>query len=212
MLRWPVRSDCAPRTKNGQPPHSTTGVARTNCAGVADAAHRKMKQAEMSAHFDDKDRQREHERNPEPPRHVGEFGAIAGAAVASRLERHAADRAGARSRPAGSPDASGRYRSCPPARTRRAPWICSDIFPDRRRIWCGSRRRRNDSRGRYRRNDAGFCPDRPSCRRPDRSHPRHAPASHGRARCGCARRAREPNDPRSNSLACLLKPVPGRGI
>ncbi len=27
MLRWPVRTDCQPRTKNGQPAHSTTGVA-----------------------------------------------------------------------------------------------------------------------------------------------------------------------------------------
>ena len=56
-----------------------------------------MKQAEMSAHLDDKDRHGEHERNPKPPRHVGEFGAIAGAAVFG-LERHAADRAGPRSR------------------------------------------------------------------------------------------------------------------
>jgi hypothetical protein len=32
MLRLRVASDCAPRTKNGQPAHSTTGVARINCA------------------------------------------------------------------------------------------------------------------------------------------------------------------------------------
>ena len=30
MLRWRVRNDCAPRTKNGQPPQSTTGVASAN--------------------------------------------------------------------------------------------------------------------------------------------------------------------------------------
>ena len=32
MLRLRVRRDCQPRTKNGQPAHSTTGVARTNCS------------------------------------------------------------------------------------------------------------------------------------------------------------------------------------
>ena len=29
MLRLRVTSDCQPRTKNGQPAHSTTGVAST---------------------------------------------------------------------------------------------------------------------------------------------------------------------------------------
>ncbi len=51
----------------------------------------------MAAHFDDHHRQREHEADPEPARHVGEFGI--GAIVGGngfRLERHAADRAGAR--------------------------------------------------------------------------------------------------------------------
>ena len=31
MLRRRLTSDCQPRTKNGQPAHSTTGVLRTNC-------------------------------------------------------------------------------------------------------------------------------------------------------------------------------------
>ena len=30
MLRFQVRTDCTPRTRNGQPPHSTTGVASTH--------------------------------------------------------------------------------------------------------------------------------------------------------------------------------------
>ena len=30
MLRFQLSSDCQPRTKNGQPPHSTTGVASRN--------------------------------------------------------------------------------------------------------------------------------------------------------------------------------------
>ena len=32
MLRLRVRNDCQPRTKNGQPAHSTTGVAKKNCS------------------------------------------------------------------------------------------------------------------------------------------------------------------------------------
>ena len=31
MLRLRLTSDCQPRTKNGQPAHSTTGVLRANC-------------------------------------------------------------------------------------------------------------------------------------------------------------------------------------
>ena len=31
MLKCPVRSDRAPRKKNGQPAHSTTGVVSANC-------------------------------------------------------------------------------------------------------------------------------------------------------------------------------------
>src|SRR6186997_3165503 len=31
MLRLRDATDCAPRTKNGQPAHSTTGVANTSC-------------------------------------------------------------------------------------------------------------------------------------------------------------------------------------
>ncbi len=35
MLRFSVRSDCTARSKNGQPPHSTTGVASTSCSQTA---------------------------------------------------------------------------------------------------------------------------------------------------------------------------------
>ena len=30
ILRFQVRTDCQPRTKNGHPPHNTTGVANAN--------------------------------------------------------------------------------------------------------------------------------------------------------------------------------------
>ena len=34
MFRWRFTTDAQPRTKNGQPPHSTTGVASANCVQV----------------------------------------------------------------------------------------------------------------------------------------------------------------------------------
>src|SRR3954447_21020928 len=34
MFSFLVRTDVQPRTKNGQPAHSTTGVARTSCTQV----------------------------------------------------------------------------------------------------------------------------------------------------------------------------------
>ena len=55
-----------------------------------------MQKTEMAAHIERHDRQRQQRRNPEAARHVGEFAAIVRAA-GLRLERHAADRAGARS-------------------------------------------------------------------------------------------------------------------
>ena len=33
-----------------------------------------MRKAEMAAHLEHEDRQRQHQRDPEPPRHVDEFG------------------------------------------------------------------------------------------------------------------------------------------
>ena len=51
----------------------------------------------VRAHFEDKDRDCERETDPEPPRHIDEFGIWSGVAAGElRLERHAADRAGAR--------------------------------------------------------------------------------------------------------------------
>ena len=52
MLRWRVRSDCAPRTKNGHPPQSTTGVANTSCVSadaVCDSGAKPNKCAPISS-------------------------------------------------------------------------------------------------------------------------------------------------------------------
>src|SRR5581483_11257318 len=51
---------------------------------------------EMSAHFQHKDRCRQHKPDPEPPRHVGEFGVRPAIQARDlRLQRHAADRTAA---------------------------------------------------------------------------------------------------------------------
>ena len=59
-------------------------------------AVRQMQQAEMAAHIQRDDRQRQRQRNPEAARHVGEFAAV-GFAAKFRFKRHATNRAGARS-------------------------------------------------------------------------------------------------------------------
>ena len=97
MLRLRVTTDCQPRTKNGQPAHSTTGVANASWIQLDSVAiDPAMRADEMRAHLQDDDRKRQHEADPEAARHVGELGI--GPAVGGRelgLERHAADRAGA---------------------------------------------------------------------------------------------------------------------
>ena len=95
MLRLRVSSDCQPRTKNGQPAHSTTGVANTSWIQfdrrLVDPA---VTADQVAAHLQDHRREREHQADPEAARHVGKFG------IGRRIEagdlglqRHAADRA-----------------------------------------------------------------------------------------------------------------------
>ncbi|GAA0006386.1 hypothetical protein BRDID11002_63900 [Bradyrhizobium diazoefficiens] len=55
-----------------------------------------VRAGEMAAHLQHHGRQRQHAADPEPPRHVGEFGIGAGLQARDlRLQRHAADRAAA---------------------------------------------------------------------------------------------------------------------
>ncbi len=97
MLRLRDFSDCQPRSKNGQPAHSTTGVAKASCSQFDSVRSDQAMQAEqMPAHLQHHHRDRQREADGEPPRHVGKLGI--GAGVGGRdlgLERHAADRAGA---------------------------------------------------------------------------------------------------------------------
>ena len=120
MLRLRVTNERQPRTKNGAPAHSTTGVDKHQRNPVRPCRRHQMHQAEMAAHLEHEDRQRQRQRDPEPPRHVDQFGIRR---VVERdlfgLQRHAADRATCPVRPAAPPDASDRCRWCRPA--RRAP-------------------------------------------------------------------------------------------
>ena len=118
MLRLRVTTDCQPRTKNGQPAHSTTGVASASCIQfdrvLVDPAGARRRDAPpisstttgtVSASAD-----------PEAARHVGELG-IGRRSRRSRSPAPAPCRRSGRSRarPGGSRDASGRCRSCLPA-------------------------------------------------------------------------------------------------
>ena len=194
MLRWRVSTDRTPRTKNGQPPHSTTGVANTSCTRF-DAPCGQRRKAESA--------------RPSPAPQTGSASAAeihkrrvmsassppSSAPPRFGLERHAANGAGAGSELA---DVRMHRAGIDRALRRRrgaAPFL-PDIFLDRRRTCRGSRPSRRRNRGRDGCDGAGSSPHRPSCRTPDRWR--------------CRRRyAPEPKLPRCE--ACL-KRIPGRGI
>ena len=101
MFRLRLTSEAQPRSKNGQPPHRTTGVASSEF-DPADRAHREnsLQRAgpgSMSDMPSSKHGNRERDADPESARHGNEFGIFfffddGGA----RLKSHAANRAGAR--------------------------------------------------------------------------------------------------------------------
>ena len=168
-----MTSDCQPRTKNGQPAHSTTGVASTSCIQFDSPGSTRCRgRARCPPISSSDDRHGEREADPEPPRHVDELGIGAGVGGRRCPARAPCRRSGTSpDRPAGSPDASGRCRSCLPAPApARVP--ASDTSPGRRRTWCGSRPSRNNRACPCARAGAGVCADRPSCRTPDRSRRR----------------------------------------
>ena len=100
MLSERLRTDAQPRTKNGQPAHSTTGRGEHELKPDRDLRRDVVVQVEareMRSHFQDdrrRRRARRRSRNAGSCRASSGFGPVASAG-ASRLERHAADRAGA---------------------------------------------------------------------------------------------------------------------
>ena len=100
MLRCACASDCQPRTKNGQPAHSTTGVASTNCSqfDVMPCEQHAQRWRQMPAHLERQDRHGQHQRRSRTGascRRVPDSGRSSRLAVGG-LQRHAADRAAAR--------------------------------------------------------------------------------------------------------------------
>ena len=123
MLRLRVTTDSQPRSKNGQPPQSTTGVASASCEpeprargrATARAAGPAASRAIASTNSGTVSARPTQNRR----RHVGQLGVRAVVARSrARLQRHAADRAGCPARPGGPPGASGRCR-CARRRPRR---------------------------------------------------------------------------------------------
>ena len=98
MLRFRVTTEAQPRTKNGQPAHSTTGVASASCSQFESCWPRSSgKVGEVPAHLQRDDRNGEDDADPEAPGHVDELGVGAGLrGDGHRFERHPADRARAR--------------------------------------------------------------------------------------------------------------------
>ena len=76
MLRLRVTSDCQPRTKNGQPAHSTTGVAKRELHPVRQRRldPDRAQPARCAPISSTKTGSVSDQADPEPPRHVGEFG------------------------------------------------------------------------------------------------------------------------------------------
>ena len=187
MLRLRVTSDCQPRWKNGQPAHTTTGVARASCSQVPRLAAQPVIEAQVvPAHRQEHNRQRQGEPDPEAAGHVAPL-RIGRCHPPARSRARAPCRRSdsCRGRSGGYRDASGRYRPHPAARPALPPWLCCrpDSARDRPGTCCGSRRSRNGSAPRHARPHAWPTGDRLSCRRRDRApHPIRQRPRHGHGR------------------------------
>ena len=76
MFSFMVRTEVQPRWKNGQPAHSTTGVASTSWI-QADGRRGDglvQRRDQVAAHRQDEHRDGEHHGHREPAGHVGQFG------------------------------------------------------------------------------------------------------------------------------------------
>jgi len=119
MFRLRLITEAQARRKNGAPAQSTTGVASANWNPARQAVRHNV----VQAHVQHDDRQRQGKGDPEAPGHVRQLVVRLDVGVTtSGFQRHAADRATARSDFFGSAGASGRCRWRParPAAMRRA--------------------------------------------------------------------------------------------
>ena len=203
MLRLRVLSDAQPRSKNGQPAHSTTGVASSSCTQF-DVCWpiQPMQVEQVAAHLEREHRRGQRQADPEAPRHVGELGigpGIRGHHL--RLERHAADRTGAGAdlpdlgmHRAGV-DGAGHNGLGGAARRDR------DTLPDRRELLAASAAAEIVGLAVVHMAVLGGVRDRPSCRTPGSLTPSAAAA---RARHG----GRDGDDPDMADML-LLAGTPG---
>ena len=178
MLRLRRSSESQPRRKNGQPAHSTTGVARMSCGQF-------VLNAEMRAHVQGDNRDRQSGADPQPAAHVDEFGIgprLGG--DCQRLQGHAADWAAAWT---GLTDLGMHRAGVDGARCggrsldawRQVSFRVGGEFAR------GSRRNRNGRCCRRARSGGAMWRDRLPCRIPGRSRvpqrsPPHAPQGEGR--------------------------------
>ena len=96
MFRLRVTTDCQPRTKKGQPPQSTTGVARTSWihSRAVTLSRPTTSGIDHAAHLEREERHRERDADPEAPSHVDQLGVrLFLRDRLERLQRHAALRA-----------------------------------------------------------------------------------------------------------------------
>jgi hypothetical protein len=91
MFRLRFTSDCHARTKKGQPPHRTTGVARMSSNQVQNRAGAKPEK-QAAGHSRDEHRQRQAKTGPESPRHIAKLRIVLLLRRhRPRFESHAAD-------------------------------------------------------------------------------------------------------------------------
>ena len=193
MLRLRLFSDAQPRSKKGQPAHSTTGVASSELQPVRGLLPQEQVQAgQMPTHLQGHDRQRKDEPDPEAAASSRRARGWARPRQSPRRARAPCRRSGrSRARPGAPRGASGRCRLRPWAPAAPAP-SGRDSAQDRPRTWPGSRRSRNGRCGQRARGGASPCAGRRPSRIPGPSPCRRQV----RLEHGDARRERGPRSSR----------------
>ena len=98
MFRWRFTTDAQPRTKNGQPPHSTTGVASASCDPVQRTPCGTQCCSGWPGRISDDHEREDRQRSARATTRTAAScrrarGCLSSSVTVTRLERHAADRA-----------------------------------------------------------------------------------------------------------------------